>query len=211
MRCAVLLAVIGALLFQAGPPVDSTPWSRLEISLNQLGVQEINYQGYCFLPEKKLDAGRLDQWINQSRPPKWQVRLLVIDSGNGLPEEEAIRVLQVAGGDHRACWRAFQQQFVSGKIPENPVVWMAEALLDGDCSDMPLLAEELLAGLAGKPHSIYRDECTINILAYAPGFKSQLIMEGAPVNLNLELRYNRNLGLIRIRAGVPLLISGLKA
>ncbi len=212
MRFVALLAIIGLLLFQAGPPVDITPWSQLELTLNQLGARQINYYGYCFLAEGDPFISSLQQLVNQSRPPQWQARLLFEDSGNSLPGAEAVWALQVTGNDYRACWKALQQagQFDSRKQPGSPVVWMTEAFLNGDPSDLPRLAEELLAGLEGKLHSVYRDELTINLLAYVPGFTPQLIIEEIPVNLNLELRYNRNLELIRIRLGVPLLISNLK-
>ncbi|HHX86862.1 MAG TPA: hypothetical protein GX693_01635, partial [Firmicutes bacterium] len=166
----------------------------------------------CFLPGGDPLLSSLHQLANRSRPPQWKARLLVEELENGLPEAGAVWVLQVAGYDYRACWKALQQsgQLVSDKEPGSSLVWMAEAYLNGDSSDLLRLAEELLSGLEGKPHSVYRDELTINVLAYVPGFIPQLIIEGVPVNLNLELRYNRNLELIRVRLGVPLLISNLK-
>lgn len=211
MRSVALLTMIGMLLFQAGPAVDFTPWNQLENSLHCLGVQEIGYQGYCFLPENRWGGGEVDRWAARGSPPRWQSRLLVIDGGNALPKEGAVRVLQVAGDDHRACWKALQQQLYPGELLETPLVWMVEAQLSGDEADLARLAEELLSGFTGQLHSVYRDEGLINMVAYVPEFKPQLIMDGSPVNLNLELRFNPSQGTIRIRAGMPLLVSGLKA
>lgn len=205
MRLVALLTVTAVLLFQSCPAIEISPWERLETSLIRLGAREINFQGYCFLPKTKLEKVNFNQWMNQGS----QSRISLLSGGNVLPGEGAAYVLHVSGSDHRACWKALQQQLLLGEPPE-ALAWMAETSLKGSCSDMLRLAEELLMGLEGDLYSIYRDENTINMVAYAPGFNTRLVMGRRPVNLNLELHYNRDLGAIRIRAGVPLLVSGLK-
>ena len=178
MRRLALLAVIGILLFTSGPSVDCTPWNRLETLLNRLGIEEINYQAYCFLPENGSDAGGLGQRNSQGRPPRWQPRLLAMDSGSSMLQGGAVKILQVTGNDHRACWKGLQGQLFTRESFQNPLVWMVEAQLKGDEADLRPLAEELLSGLSAKLHSVYRDEATINMVAYVPGFKTQLMMEG---------------------------------
>ncbi len=209
LRFKAWLFLAGLLLFQTGSPVDNTPWSQLETGLNRLGSGEIMYQCYCFSVGNKPDAGCLCRWSEQGRSRGTQPRFLKMASGKPLPGEQEIWILNLNGNDHRACWKTLQQ--FPPKLTGKHVAWMAEASVDGEIADMPRLAEKLLTELMGKPCSVYRDEFTINMIAYAPQFKPELIMEGVPVNLNLELRYNRNLGKIRIRVGVPLLISDLEA
>ncbi len=212
MRFTAWIILTGLLLFQAGPPAESASWDRLELTLNQLGAHSITYCGYCFLPERGPLLSSLRQLANQSRPPQWRARLLVKDKENSLSEAGESLVLQVVGYDYRACRNILLQaeQLVATKPNGSTMAWMTEALLEGDCSDMSQLMEKMLKDLSGTLRSVYRDEFTINILAYTPVFKSNLIVEGVPINLNLELRYNPNLGLIRIRTGLPLLVSNIE-
>ena len=74
---------------------------------------------------------RLQRWLKQGEPPV-EASARLINMGN----DPAIRVLQVAGEDHRACWQALQQEFAAGKSPAGPVVWMAEVFLEGGYSDL---------------------------------------------------------------------------
>ncbi len=85
--------------------------------------------------------------------------------------------------------------------------WQAEALVQSDNGDLPRLGQELVDNLGGTLYSVASYSGSVHILAHVPWAPDQLMLEEGPVNLNLELYADPLSGRVRLRAGIPVLLS----
>ena len=88
-------------------------------------------------------------------------------------------------------------------------VWNSEALLPGGASreDLFRLALDLAGSLGGEVQNAAEYNGSVHMLAYLPQLGSKIVLEDGPVNLNLELVADPVAGGIRVRAGIPFLLS----
>lgn len=181
--------------------------------LEQVGAEEIWFTGYYLFresealhePLKALQDSLAGEWkrvlVSRGRPAAANMSL----SNGGWS------MVEVSRGDALACCSFFNQaERLLGRMAiEQARAWRVEALFDRQQEELPGLARLLLEQLGAEQQYLYRSTQGINILAYLPLVDRYLIINGMPVNLNLELRYDSYRKLVRLRAGVPLLITGL--
>jgi len=90
-------------------------------------------------------------------------------------------------------------------------VWNVEALIPFSRrtaeEDLITLAAQLLQSLGGKQYSLDYYSGTVQLLAYLPWVDEKIVLEESPVNLILELFADSSAGGIRVRVGIPVLLS----
>ena len=88
-------------------------------------------------------------------------------------------------------------------------VWNSEALLPGGAASEDLFrrAFDLAGSLGGEVQNAAAYNGSVHLLAYLPQIGTKIVVEDDPVNLNLELFTDPVAGGIRVRAGIPLLLS----
>lgn len=198
----LLLLVILLIYPWQGPSEAAGPWPLLAAELGKLGAEEFSFSGWILFGE--------------DIPEGLACRLA------GRPEFAGAAVsLQTApgpGGFNLLSFRCGGWSFCPGLMGEAERLlsgdgvlkgWAAEALFAGGPADAPRLAGLLAEALGAEVHSLYREDGHVNLIGYAPGLPPGFYMEGVPVNLNLDLRYDRYRKCLRLRVGVPVLMSPL--
>jgi hypothetical protein len=173
---------------------------------SRLETEHIIYRGYYFIPssaaEPEVLSGQLQGAMagRQLMPDTgWMVR-------RGMDQEET--VLQVKGVNYDHCRDLLDQLrlAVGEELPGSTLSWQVEAMLFST-DDRADLGRQFVVNLDGTLHSVTEYNGSVNILAYVPWVPERLMLEEGPVNLNVELYSDPVSGRVRLRAGIPVLLS----
>ena len=205
------LAVLVLLTF-SGDALKINHCRYLQEKLEQAGAEEIWFTGYYLFRESEALREPLKA-LQDSLDREWE-RVLIFRGQPAVAGGVAASgwsLLQVSGGDGLACHRFFNQaERLLGKIAAPQArAWRVEAFFDRRPEELSRLARLLLEQLGAEQQYVYQGREGINILAYLPLVGGYLLIDGVPVNLNLELRYDSYRKMVRLRAGVPVLITGV--
>jgi hypothetical protein len=191
---------------------DGDPWYHLEKGFSLLSVEEVSYRGYLFLPDHLLDRAELS-------------RLSLIVAGYAEPGERSgfregrwwscdhfqpgFTLIQVAGTGPNACRliRDGLQAAAGNRARSFISSWGMEAFLTGQAGDLTLLGMELLESLGGRLRSTAVYHGAVHFLADVPWTDEKIVLAEGPVNLQLELYRDPLTNRVRVRAGVPVIIS----
>lgn len=117
-------------------------------------------------------------------------------------------LLRIGGADRAACGKLWSR--LRGMIGPGggaaARIWSVEAYRD-DADDLTALGRALISALGGRLQQINTGPGMVQMLAHLPWAGEGILLEGDPVNLDLELYRNTYLGKIRIRLGIPVLLS----
>jgi len=205
---ALILSLLLVLLLNLPldePAVQKDPWLELEKGLRLCGVENITYQSYCFISENEqeriVSAGMAPLKTDPKDPPVccWSVQ-------EGYENEEVL--LQIYGADRAACGRLWNRlaEVVNLRGETAARVWSVEAYQHGN-HDLTALGKELVNALGGRLRQINAYPHMVQLLAYLPWAGEGVLLDHSPVNLNLELYEDTYLKKIRIRLGIPVLLS----
>ena len=210
-RSLVLTALMGLCLSLPlrGATWPGDPWDKLEKGLKTLDVENVFYQGYYFVPDDcagraglALPAGGYIVPGSRELDPgfRWSA---------SRDAEPGYTVIRIEGSDQKTCRRFWAQvkAAAGGAAPRSISAWSVEAYTGGGPDDLTRLGLGLVEELGGRLHSIAEYNGAVHLLAFAPWAPEGLTLEEGPVNLNLELYYDSCLERIRIRAGIPVLLS----
>lgn len=199
------LLVFFAVFPLHGASPGANPCYLLTKGLQRLEAENITYRGYYFSPAGALQP---DQPAQRKEPlsragqtdARWSVT-------GGL--EAGYTVFQVKGSDFGQCSDLMDQLTAASK-EDNPgagLAWLVEAFLPGEAGDIPRLGGELVDILGGTLRSSDAYNGSYHMLADIPWDSGRLLLGEGPVNLNLELSADPLNNGIRLRAGVPVLLS----
>lgn len=185
--------------------IKREPWLELEKGLRLCGAETITYQGYCFISESEqeriVSAVIVPLKEDSVDPPdcRWSMQ-------DGYENGEIL--LQICGADRAACgklWNRFAE-VIDRRGERIARVWSVEAYQDGS-HDMTALGIDLVNALGGRLQKINNYSNMVQLLAYLPWAGEGILLEHGPVNLNLELSEDTYLKKIKIRLGIPVLLS----
>ncbi len=185
--------------------IKHDPWLEMEKGLKLCGVENILYQTSCFISDNDgerlvFDGVRLPE-TGAPAPPKcaWSMQA-------GYENEE--RLLKIYGNDRQACgelWRQLASAVNSGAASDTRT-WSVEAYKD-DGANLMGLGRGLIETLGGSLQSVYVNSRTVQLLAYLPWAGEGLLLDEERVNLHVELYNIDSSDRVRIRLGIPLLLS----
>jgi hypothetical protein len=204
LACYVLILFLLLSFPASGTPDPGQPWEELLQPLEICRGEEIRLQGYLFLPASEaggeLPAGAAVGGGDAALPPCCQWVRVAGEKGDYL-------VFRVEGEDIPSCRRRIA--YLHGILKREPAAraWSAEALIPGSEEDLASLAKKMARLWGAEIRGWDAAGGDLNITAFVPAFPAAIQLEGAEVNLNLELHYDRYAEGIRVRAGIPLLIS----
>ncbi|HOL17403.1 MAG TPA: hypothetical protein PLY40_03865 [Bacillota bacterium] len=204
----VLLAVLLGFLLTIPWSVLSfqeDPCYKLARGVKLLGAENIFYHRHFFISTVSADLdqlkGRLENTpvLRSATSAGWRL-------SSGL--EENYVVLQVSGADCLAS--KILADDLSDLLAQEDLLSQAyhlECYLQGRADDLEDLSLALVNLLEGELFSIQRYHESVHLLAYVRWYKESFLLEGKPVNLNLELKYDPASGSIRLQAGIPVLLT----
>jgi hypothetical protein len=207
LACLMLLF---AGLPRPGVIKDADPWYYLEKGFALLDVENISYRGYLFFPDSPTDREAL------SRLPGLADGYNAPGLSPGPPEgrwwfssgvQQGYQVIWISGTKPSACRliRDGLQAASGGRVWASS--WGVEAFIADRPGDLTLLGMELLAILGGRLRGTADYNGAVHFLADAPWAGEPVSLAEGPVNLNLELYRDPVAGRIRIRAGVPVILT----
>ncbi|NLA04966.1 MAG: hypothetical protein GX881_04535 [Firmicutes bacterium] len=207
VRWTLFLALLLGLVFNSafhGPVLQKDPWAELEKGLELCDVEISTYESYCFISESEQG-----QIASAAGLPE-------IDSG-GEPDccwtaqggyENGEVLLRVFGTNRTACsnlWRRIDE--AAGCCGGTGTrAWAVEGYLEGS-HNLAVLGENLVQVLGGRLQQLYRGPGMVQVLAYLPWAGEGFMLDHSPVNLDLELYEDTYRKKIKIRLGVPVLLS----
>ncbi len=187
-----------------GKALNEDPCNKLARGLSLLGAESIHYHGYYFIStvgQEKLARKFESMSASLNKfPVDWRL-------GSGL--DDTYTVLKVSGSDYREC-REFADSLTGAAGQDKGLLgqtWHLESYVKCQKGDLVALGLQLLESLGGELYSIRVYNNTVYLLAYVPWPGDVLMLEDGSVNLNLELLFEPITGSIRLRAGIPVLLS----
>lgn len=208
IRWTLFLTLLLGLIFNSafhGPVLQGDLWAELEKGLELCDVEISTYEIYCFISESE--------------------RRQIASAAAGLPEIESAGnpdccwsaqggyehgevLLRVFGTSRTACsrlWRHFDEA-VGCCGGTGARSWGVEASLEGS-HNLAALGEKLVHALGGRLQQVYRAPGMVQVLAYLPWAGEGFMLDHSPVNLDLELYEDTYLKKIKIRLGIPVLLT----
>ena len=200
-RKLLLSCLLGLLLTTPlhGTAQQADPYRYLTRGLNSIGAED-----YC-IPGNDLDLSvQAITTVDFDVFPGMAVSYI---------EYSDYCVLQVSGSctDYRDCSKlaALIRREIIEKGYSFQEVWNLEALLKsgGTAEELFLIGQQFIKSLGGDICNEAEYNGSVHFLAYLPWVTEAVVLAEGPVNLNLELVNNPDAGVVRIRAGVPVLLS----
>ncbi len=204
----ILLAVLISFLLAASLSslsIQEDPCYKLTRGLKLLGAENISYHRHFFISTASADLDQL----------KGRLENVPVSHGNILAEwrlsrglEESYAVLQVSGADYLNI--AILADTLSGLVEQEDILsqtYYLECYLQGRAADLEGLGLTLLELLEGELYSIQRYHESVHLLAHVRWYTESFLLEGKPINLNLELTHDPVSDSVRMQAGIPLLLT----
>lgn len=206
-RTLFLPLLLLLLLFNTAfhrPALQKDPWAELEKGLRLCNVEISVYERCCYISESERE--RIEEAM--TAPVKMDPE--------GLPScswwlrggyEKGELLFQICGADRAVC-NGLWQQFAGVVGPGRMVgpAWAVEGYL-GENDDPVVRGKELIRALGGQLQQVNASSRMVQMLAYLPWAEEGYLLERRPVNLVLELNEDDYRGKIRIRLGIPVLLS----
>ena len=208
IRRSLFLLLLPGVLFVSAFLVQDLQddfWRELEKGLKLCDVETITYESYCFIDEgereliKETVAGLPETGCPGEPGCSWSVQ-------GGYENGEVL--LRVCGTDRAACSRLWDRLDQAVDLCREPGAraWGVEAYLEESC-DLAVLGENLVSALGGQLRQLNTGSGAVQLLAYLPWAGEGFLLDDCPVNLNLELYEDTYLKKIKIRLGIPVLLS----
>lgn len=208
IRRILFLLLLPAVLFISAfhaQDLQEDFWRELERGLELCNVETITYESYCFVDEgeRELIRDTVAALPGTDCPGEpgcsWSVQ-------GGYENGELL--LRVCGTDRAACSRLWDHLDQAVDLCREPGAraWVVEAYLEESC-DLAVLGEKLVSALGGQLRQLNTGFGAVQLLAYLPWAGEGFLLDRSPVNLNLELYEDTYLKKIKIRLGIPVLLS----
>jgi hypothetical protein len=187
------------------PIVQKDPWLELEKGLRLCGVETITYQIHCFISESEkeriVSAGvaPLKKEVTDLSDCCWSMQ-------EGYENGEIL--LEICGTDRVACERLWNRVAELTNCRRGTVAraWSVEAYHSGG-QDLTVLGKNLVNALGGRLQKINTYPRMVQLLAHLPWAGEGVLLDDGPVNLSLELYEDRYREKIKIRLGIPVILS----
>lgn len=171
--------------------------SLVESKIKPLLLEELIYRIYVYFP------GQYNQVT--------EIQSIEVFEDNSVWSKDTGFLVMVEGSQRVECLFALEElqsqvELAGGKL----AAWQIEAFSAGGPADLALIGEEILDRLNGKLSSIYQGRNSLNVTARVPQWNEGLVLAGQQVNINLELFYDHCREQVRVRLGVPLIVSGFE-
>lgn len=212
----LLLAVI--IFFLAGSQLhghrENEPWHYLEKGITGLGVEQGFYRLHAFIPDRNVDTDLLAQMSGY--------RTDFIETGHGdspgsggwsagRSGEPGYMMIRVGGDSPEECrltWVELQRA-VDCSGTSCGLAWSVETYVDGHAFDLDNIGLEMLDRLGATMLDSNSYNGTLQILGHVPWHHEYVDLAEGPVNLDIELFYEPYRQQIRMRIGVPVLITAI--
>ncbi len=202
---AILINLLILLLCLAPlqPVRAKDPWLEMEKGLRRYNVENIIYRYSCFISES--DRERILSYgiepLNNclEAPPECGCFMQ-----EGYENNEIL--LLVRGMDRQACSEMWRRLETAGCRTDNARAWSIEAYHSGN-PDPAALGAGLVRALGGRVQSVHTGSGMVQLLAYLPWAGEGLPLGEGAVNLHLELYRIASSEKVRIRLGIPVLLS----
>ena len=200
----LLLLLLGPALHQPVSPKD--PWAELEKGLRLCDVEISIYESCCYINEQERErigpalAAPAVAALEERFPCGWSLR-------GGYEKGE--HLFRVYGTERSACSRLWQIAGIAGSSGAENRVWSVEGY-SGSSDDPVILGKKLIGTLGGHLQQVSTYPRMVQMLAYLPWAGEGFMLERQPINLALELSEDSYREKIRIRLGIPVLLSPAK-
>ena len=217
MRHLLIAAII---FYLSGSPLHgysgNDPWHYLEKGIKAFNVEQGFYMLHAFIPDRNINMDLLAQMAG------CETSFFVTATGVTWPAgtsgwsmsrsgEPGYMLFRVGGSsldDCRLLWEEIQQA-VDCNGTACGFAWSVEAYAGDESSDLAAAGYQLLDRLGATMLTGNYYNGTLQILGHISWFNESVDLAEGSVNLDIELFYEPCRQQVRIRAGVPILITSI--